>query len=181
MINVLPEQQKKELRKEYLIRLVSTYFFLFGILFFLATILLLPTYIISSSKESFLENEFLLLKKENPNLSLSELENIIFDINTKLGVLDTESKNILPTKIVSDFLSIQKQNIEINKIFYIKDDKDIKSIEINGVAKDRSSLSAFKSNLEKSGLYENVDLPISNLLGKTDISFNIKMSVKNYE
>lgn len=181
MINVLPEQQKNKLKKQYRIRLVSTYFFLFGILSILTTLLLLPTYILSKSKESFFIQELVLLEKENPNLSLNELQNIISDINNKLFLLDGVHDSMVTQDVINKFLEIPSTNIEIYKIFYTKPADNTQFIEISGIAKDRASLSAYKSSLEKSGLYKKVDLPISNFVEKTDIGFNIKLELKIYE
>lgn len=181
MINVLPEQQKKELKREYIFRLIATYFFLFGILSVLATLLLLPTYILSKSKESFLNNELVRLDEENPDLSLDELKNIISDINTKLVLLDSEENKIITQDVLSKFLLISRKNIEIHKIFYSRPEGKTQVLEVSGLAKDRSSLSQYKSALEESNLYTKVDLPISNFVEKVDINFNIKLELKSDE
>jgi len=49
---------------------------------------------------------------------------------------------------------------------------------LSGAADTRDNLLAFKDNLEKEGCFSNVDLPLSNLVDKTDVSFRIVFDVK---
>lgn len=178
MINVLPQEQKRVLKKEYFIRLLSTYFFLITILALVSTALLLPTYTLSKSKESLLENELIKFDKDNPDLSTDELEKVILDINSKLALLDSMgSESEVSHGVIDRFLKIEKKDISIDKIFYIYGEEK-STLEIVGLAKNRASLNNFKTALEDSGLYENIDLPISNFVKPNDIDFNIKFDLK---
>lgn len=50
-------------------------------------------------------------------------------------------------------------------------------IIIKGVADTRDSLLNFKNNLEESVIFSNVEIPIDNLLERTNIEFDIKAAV----
>lgn len=178
MINVLPEEQKKDLRKRYFMRLVSAYIFLFGLLAFIATFLILPSYFFSNSKEKLLNVELELFDQENPNLFIDDLQKNINDINRKLNLLSNDKiqQNVIEGS-VSDFLRIKREGILLYKIFYTTIDNGFR-IDISGIAKDRTSLNKFKTEIESSGLYTEIDLPISNFVKPTDIEFNIKLEAK---
>ncbi len=179
MINVLPEQQKKALHKEYLFRLISTYFFLIAVLTIMSTMLLLPTYLLSDSKENVLKNELEKFNKENQELATDDLQKIISDINTKLTLLDTGIiHKEVSQGVVNKFLNISHDKIYIDKIFYTSSKDDNGTLEIGGMAVNRTTLNNFKTALDKSGLYLGVDLPISNFVKATDIDFNIKLKIK---
>lgn len=145
-----------------------------------ATLLLMPTYILSNSKESFLENELSLFDKENPELPLDYLQVVISEINTNLDLLDDEEvEDEMSQNIMNKFLSIKKDKISISRIFFIDKKGDTKAtLEVSGVALDRTALNKFKTDLERSELYESVDLPISNFVKPKDINFNIKLQLK---
>ncbi len=180
MTNVLPEQQKKILKKEYQVRLMSAYFFLISVLAILASVLLFPTYMLSSSKEKFLENELNIFDKQNPELALDDLQKVISEINTNLAILD--SGNSVDTEVsrsvIDKFLNVPKEQIKVSRIFYTKINQDEQNLEISGVASSRTTLNFFKNSLEKSNLYEDVNLPVSNFVKPKDIEFNIKLKLK---
>lgn len=178
MINLLPQEEKKKLKKEYFIRLLSTYFFLIGVLAFTASALLLPTRLLSQSKEQFLKEGLQKFEEENPGVSIDELQQVIKDINAKLKILDNAgSSNEVSQNVIGKFLDIQKDNIKVYKIFYTHVKDSSSTIQIFGNAKNRTALNNFRASLEESGLYKDVELPISNFVKPTDIDFNIKLEI----
>ena len=148
MINVLPEQQKKVLKKEYLFRLISLYFLLITILAIISTILFIPTYIASDSKENILKSELDKFNKDNPELAIDDLQKIISDINTQLILLDTSIINKeVSQNIINKFLNIPHKQISISRIFYINNKDGFDILEMGGVATSRTALNNFKTAL----------------------------------
>lgn len=119
-----------------------------------------------------------LFDQENPNLFIDDLQKNITDINRKLNLLSNDKiqQNVIEGS-VSDFLRIKREGILLYKIFYTTIDNGFR-IDISGIAKDRTSLNKFKTEIESSGLYTEIDLPISNFVKPTDIEFNIKLEAK---
>jgi len=182
MLNLLPAQQKRELKKEYIFRLLSVILVVFSILSLLATALLFPNYMISKSKEAFFENELENFNKDNEDLSSENLENIIEEINQSLVLLNKNNNNNMSASDVVDIILKLKPNyIKIDQIFYTQKEGGINNIDIYGVAPDRKALNDFKTILEKSDKFSGIDLPISNFVKKTDVDFKITLNTKPYE
>ena len=59
-------------------------------------------------------------------------------------------------------------------------DRDGESILFNGNARTRDSLLKFKESLEKSQYFDNVDLPLANILQKENIAFNIQVKLSTH-
>ncbi len=51
-------------------------------------------------------------------------------------------------------------------------------LDLHGVATDRTALQSFKTVLEKTGKFTNVEVPISNFVKKTNIDFTISLYMK---
>lgn len=78
------------------------------------------------------------------------------------------------TIVWSDFLYqlslLQTNDVLFNQLSASNNDKLIK---ISGSAKTRSALLSFKSLLDESGMFDDIELPLSNILEKENIEFTI--------
>ena len=89
-----------------------------------------------------------------------------------------------------DIASIQKSQLYWSNLFLelsgaLRDGIEIGelatknyTILLSGKAQDRDLLIAYKENLEKSGCFSEINLPLSNLVSKTDIAFEIDFKIK---
>ena len=179
MINLLPKQQKKELKHEYEIRLLSVIFIMIAILGIVATALVLPSYFFSKSKETLVEKNLETFNKENPLVKVEDLNKINTDINSKIKVLDSKWSNDPDMDVTfKNFLSLTPEGISISQILFNENADKNKSFEIHGQASDREVLQNFKTILEKDEKFKNVDLPISNFVKKTKIDFTLSFSLQ---
>lgn len=97
----------------------------------------------------------------------------IEDILKNTTIIQKEHANYL--NILEDIILNIDNEISISQI---RIDGTKSEIIITGYAKTRNSLLILKNKFEESKVYSNIDLPVDNLLEKTNINFNIKMNFK---
>jgi len=175
MLELLPNTQKKALKKEYFLRL-SVIFLLFlfvaGILFF---VFLSPSYFLSTEKEKIVNIEFEKRKKSNVALDdedfWSDIKNSKEMIALLLPSTDTHSIKDLIVKIISK----KNSGIMIDGLSMSYSKNGQHQIFIRGVSKNREFLKSFSESLKAENEFTNVDLPISNFAKISDIEFNITL------
>lgn len=179
MINLLPEKEKKQLKQEYIFRLLIVSFSLVSILALVASLFLAPSYKYSVLKESITQNNLETFNAQNPQIDIENLNNEIAITNKKLSFIISKKSNISVSEdVIEKILALRTAGISFNHLSYnFIDEKNI-SINIIGVATNRTSLRSLKDALTADPLFASVDLPISNFIKPTDIDFNISLVLK---
>ncbi len=178
MYNLLPQENIKELRKEYIFHIVFVclVFLLFtGIVI---CVFLLPSYIVSNNREKAAATKEEALK----NSTAAKI-----DQSTSLALKDAAGKIQLISGISgSSVLSVIKKissynsaSIKINSMSVgpITVDKTQKSqpIQFNGIAKTRESLIAFSKTLQAEKDLSGVVLPVSSFDKDQNIDFSLSL------
>lgn len=179
VVNVLPEEEKSILKREYWKRfsIVLTTFIISII--FIAILLLLPSYFLTLTKQRIAEAKLDEFNTQNVNLTSKDLDKATEDINNKTALLSSIKA---PFSIHNDIFSIVLLNrpdgINISQILFNqrKDRKFI--IEVSGVASDRGALRSFKESIDSNIKVASTEMPISNYIEKTNLSFNISIILK---
>jgi type IV pilus assembly protein PilM len=179
IVNVLPQNEKAFLRNEYWKRFTILLLFILSFILIIATLLLLPSYLYSSSKEIIAENRLEEFNQKNKNITSNNLDSTITKINKKLDLLITfKPGNLLHDEIIGSVLDARPDGVTFTQILYgQKKDKTI-YLEIHGQAKDRVTLRNFKSIIDSNPKFASSNLPMSNFLEKTNINFTIYIVVK---
>jgi type IV pilus assembly protein PilM len=178
LINILPEEEKKLTHKEYWMRFDIVLLNMIIVAGIISTLLLFPPYFLSKSKENLVNEKLTMLNEENPELANNNIDKITKDINSKLTLL---KKNQIAyqvgDKVLNNILSIRTEGITFSQILFNKIEKSA-ILEIHGTATSRDSLRNFKTVLDNNSSFSKVDLPISNFLEKTDLTFTISITIK---
>ena len=181
VINILPYEEKKILRKEYWMRFFTIILNLVALTGITASLLLFPSYFISQSKENLVENRLEVFNSENPNLNNDNINKITEDINLRLETLSkAEPAYQINDKVLNNILSSRTNGITFSQILFNKKttEGNISVLEIYGTATNRDSLRNFKTTLDNNPNFSKVDLPISNFLEKTELNFTISITMK---
>jgi type IV pilus assembly protein PilM len=184
IINILPQREKEAFIKEYWMRFSVILLNLIALVGFFAVVLLSPLYFLSQLKENLIQTELDKFNIENPNQINNSPDKMVSDINSKLKVLSmAENKYQINETVIKNILSSYIDGITFSQILFNKQSEslpktDSLTLEIRGVAKDRDSLRNFKTVLDKNPNFLKVDLPISNFLEKSDLVFNVKITLK---
>lgn len=179
MINILPENEKVILRKEYRTRLLTVCLFMLSFLLLVVFFLLIPFYVLSDNKIQALNIQLGQYNVSNSDSSGNNLTKIITDINQNLELLNGNQKpNNFTQDILSSILASRPKGIQFFRIFYATSADGKKSIEINGKASDRAVLRTFEDALQKNKYIESTKLPVSNFTKRSDIDFSINIILK---
>lgn len=178
MFNLIPENLKKEIKKEYSLRrfiviLIFTFFVQTTFLIFI-----FPTWLISFYKEQEVTLKQDQMNQHLSNLNIASTTEQIKLINNKLSILDKklEYPRIIPH--INAILLNKTDSIYITDISYVTKDAKNSSITLQGKSKTRDTLTIFVRSLQSSGKFKSVDLPISNFTKDKDLVFSINIIIE---
>lgn len=177
MRNLLSQQDKKILNREYKLRItaVSVAFIFFTTL--IASALLAPSYIISDYRQNAMRTRSEIIKKSIASRERSASNSILNETKAKLKSLEKDAER---ASLVETFETIANRKIEgikIKGLFYErKAGEGGGEITITGRSSKREPLLRFRKDLENEEIFSSAILPISNLAPDSDIEFSIKVT-----
>lgn len=177
MINLIPKEEKKKMVKSFYYRLVIVFLFMLGICIFISCILLIPSYVVSSSKYNSAQTKLENQKNEPiPNFDPNTIL-VIKDLKNKLGLIETNENNQfdISEKVINAIIAQKTSKIKILAISYNKEPLTTK-VSLTGVAPSREVLLSFQRALEDDPNLKNVDLPVSNFIKGFDIQFSMTLT-----
>lgn len=175
MLNILALEEKKKILVEYRFRLAIVSVFAVGALVLASLILLIPSYILATTKYSNAEKEFAVLEgKYGGTGKEKDIATQIRDINTKIALLlkGSTSVQLSPLQAILEIVNIKGDAIKVSGFMY-DPAAGRERIVLNGVARDRDSLANFIEMLKKEPTFVNVTLPISSYVKSVNIDFSI--------
>jgi type IV pilus assembly protein PilM len=182
VINILPQKEKRKIVQSYWLRYLTILLNLVSLIGITASLLLFPSYSMSGIKEGIIENSLEVFNKDNPDLENTNIDEIISNINSKLEILDKSSQTYkISDKVFGEILATRTEGIKFSQILFSRkniEKKEVPMLEIYGSAENRDSLRNFKIALDKNTNFLKVDLPVSNFLEKSDLTFIISITLK---
>lgn len=187
-MNLLPEEEKKNIRHEYLFRFFTVVSYFLSLSFLLGAFAVFPYFLSARTELDRTSEKTEALNVLNVNVSTTT-EKIVADFSRfsdriKLLIPVTDSQNLAPIGVLTNILAVKPEGVQITSFSYIGG-AEVGGIKIVvlGVASNRDSLLLFKKELSATGDFSLVDLPVSNFSEKTDIEFTLTLTleVKNNE
>lgn len=173
--NLLPSQEKKSLQFEegrrtvLLFSVIATGIFLVGLVF------LVPSYIPVIIQRNNLEEQLLLEEQASVQLKIGETIQRVRSIKGELGSVRTSlSEYDRASKILGQFLDTAGPGIVIGVLTVKKEG----GVSITGHAGRRRDLLGFEKILRDSNLFQEISLPLSNIIRETDVPFFIQANLK---
>lgn len=187
MIDLLPTSEKIAIRKEYHLRVLTVCFATLSLVLLVLVASFLPTYLYTLSRYEAFLTESESDETQSRISQMKEMETTVGDTNKKIEALKGGAATMRVKDVVFEILESKSHGLVVTAISYDfggnvskKGKEDIinpATININGKASDRATLLAFKDALSQKKEFGTIDLPISNLVKDTDISFSINLSV----
>lgn len=177
MINLIPNEEKKKITKDFYLRVITIIFIMLGAVMLIASILLLPAYFIFSANKNSANPESELLIDETSSLPSEDPILIAKDLKNKLSIIENTQKNkfIFSQKIINEIILQKTPGIKITEISYQNDNKIGRTVSVSGSAKSREILLSFRRALENDPTFSKVDLPISNFVKGSNIKFFLNL------
>lgn len=176
MFNLLPQAEKKALRREYRIRLAVVSLWLLFAVCAISSVLLLPSFLLSSEKEKAARQRFEALSRSIERQSVADLDAVLQKTKSRLTLLSGEAPKLFLYELLTLIVSAKTNQISLTNFYLIGPVEGKREIAIAGVSKDRSALTSFIKALERTGPFEKVEAPISNFAKDTDIDFEVRAS-----
>jgi Tfp pilus assembly protein PilN len=175
---VAAEAEKKALRTLYWKKFTSTIFSFIALGAIVAVFLVLPSYFFSVSKSNIAGERLEAFNKANPEIATEDLNKSINEINSKLNLISSKSsQGVVSDTILKDLVLALPKGVTLYQIVY-NELTTGKTIEIHGRADDRATLRNFKTSLDSNPHIASSELPISDFLAKSNISFKISITMK---
>jgi len=179
MLNVLPQQQKNILRKEYSMRRMAAILGLIVCALLISLVLLTPSYFSFHIRSGQARTE---LEQTKQALD-TDLQSDAFtaDLNEAIRHV-ADLRPLVEPHSAYNLVRIFESKPSSIKIFEISfrgaTDERSAEISVRGKATDRESLKAFGRSLEGRVEFESVDLPVSNFVKESDIDFLMSVKIK---
>ncbi len=177
MFNLLPENLKQKIKSEYKIRLLIAILIFVVFLEFTFLALLAPSWLSSYyRKKEMLVNEDAKIVAQLAS-STSSIISTIQLTNNRLRTLDNSFQYPSVAPALNVILSKKTNSIHINQLsFTLNNDKNkTASIALSGISATREALVSFSKNLQNSGVFKSVDLPVSSLTKDSNLEFSINI------
>jgi Tfp pilus assembly protein PilN len=177
MINLIPNQEKKEMTKGFRYRLAVLFLAMAGVSLVFAFMAVLPSYFLSSAKKRIVYSKLDIQKNEPVPLLEEQTVATIKDLNHKLDIVEKAEKNkfSISLKVINSIVLKKMPSIKITTFTYENVAVTGKKISIQGTAPSREVLLSFRQALEDSTSFKQVDLPISNFVKGSNIEFYLSL------
>lgn len=177
MINLIPNEEKKIMIRGFYLRLAIVCLLALGLIMFIASATLFPSYFLSSVKRNLITQK-LEIEKKGPTEESGK--KTILDISMadkKLFLLEKAEKNqfLVSERVIKEIILKKIPSIKITEISFDKNNVNDLRVNIRGTALSREKLLIFRRALEEDILFKNVDLPISNFVKGFNIQFYLSL------
>lgn len=177
MLHFLLQNNRKQIIIEYILRvLIFLLFFAFAASIVL-TAFFLPSVFFADYKYNTVNNQ-----TQSANLiDANKYENSA-SLLKKINVLTTalsygKSTSTLDTNLIDKIISLKNANIYISSISILSDESaHVENVSLSGISGDRDDLTLFYNDLKSDGSFQNVVLPVSNLIEDANAPFTITFS-----
>lgn len=173
-LDLLPTQRKIELkkRKRFFLILKQEVFFLFPIFIFFVILLNIFFVLKIQKNETDLLNSQQQSQKQYQQLNFYEEK--FAKMNDQIGLVSKiQTKHIYWSRIFDIIDEMANENVYFSDI----STKDF-HLYFAGRAKTREDLMSLKNKFENQGCFENINVPLSNLVNKENADFQMDLSVK---
>jgi len=172
-LNIIPAELKQEIKHIKILQLFKRLgFLLVSFILVYAAVFVASSQVLKRYAKDVFANQASIGK--NSTEYIDKVKNINEQINSVAKI----QENYIPfSDFLLDIFKKINQGVKLNQLTI---DQETGNFTLSGTADSRDSLLKLKTDLESSGLFSELDLPINNLLKKDDINFTISAKLKNY-
>lgn len=168
MLKLLLKEENKEIKKDYLRRVITIVLFGLSGVLVLFLISLIPAYFLLKVDQKVLNQELSVAQNTELNADRNRLKEKLANLQQTLNVIDTpDSDN---SYFIQKITERQPRDINILSLNF-EEQQDKSVIIVQGTANSRNSLSTFVKSLELVAEFESINLPFSSFAREVDIPF----------
>jgi hypothetical protein len=174
MRNLLTPTIKRQLRREYLLRVAVIGLIFFSVAVLLGIIAFMPSYLLSMSERRAVVSQAAVIEESLASREIQELSNDLHRSRTELELIaGLETGGVISDRLIA-LVESGSLGISLSSFSYTRGEGE-STLIISGEADTRSDLLAFEGILDENPDYTSVILPVSNLVSERNISFSITL------
>jgi Tfp pilus assembly protein PilN len=186
MINLLPTNEKQKFRTEYHLLVASVCLPALSAVLLIAILSFLPTFFLSTTKHQSLFAESQSKEAITKQSQEQEMKKLVSDANAKISLLKQATTTRSAQDLFHKIFESRPSGVYITNFSYNNNSKDSSAkrvsgasivISVQGKADDRADLLSFVDVLNKTKSFSSVELPISNLVSGTNLSYSLNIVV----
>ncbi|MCB9810661.1 MAG: hypothetical protein H6779_02425 [Candidatus Nomurabacteria bacterium] len=175
MINLIPPTAKKQITKEYWVRVISVWLFAVSVAGLLVAISLLPVYVLVTSQVGTYASS---AKEVAAKVADYDLSASALTMAKRQSALLVELQQLEQfSSLMAAIDDLQGSMIIINDYEFLRAGMAVESVEVKGIADTREALVEFRDNLSALPEVKDVKLPISDLAKDKDIGFTLSVNL----
>jgi cytochrome bd-type quinol oxidase subunit 2 len=171
MINLIPPEALKEVKKEYWIRVFSVWAVLVGFAFLIIAILHVPVYHLLGTQKDSYQDAYTTANEQTSEFKIAE--DSIKNANAVATLLTKKNEQTPFSYVIATIDSLVPNGVVIASYSLTRKDGGLSTIAISGVATGRSTLTSFKNAIENDPLFKVASIPLSDLTKDKDIPFTL--------
>ncbi len=175
MINLIPPEGHKAVKREYALRVGAALGFLFSGVMILLGVALIPTYILIEAQIATSESE--VARETGETEALSNAKNEIRSVKTVLAQLKATPQSVLMSSAIEEIQKNAPANVVFKNFSISAVEGVVTTLLVQGVAPTRESLAKLRDALVASDLFENAEVPISDLARETNLPFTLTVTL----
>lgn len=177
MLDLLPQQEKEKIKKEYLLRRWSLFFVFLGILGFISLIFLAPAYAVVYLEKQHLEEGLWKTRSSTDELVDSKIFEKTSTASKDLDLLIPHTNDIFVVDIIKIVLDNKPDELSVTSFAIQKDPYNKKfSASISGKSATRTVLLDFSERLRNKDRITKVDIPLASFTQEKDLEFSMKLN-----
>lgn len=171
MTTLLPQKNRKQLKKQYVISLISNSLTYLFFIVLIALVLETTVHYVISFEKNVLEKESNISSRKEEK----ELMEIFREKNNEIKKyknLFSENNNLNKTPVIDFVFDIVPEGVLLESVS-VEEGEELIFVGVTGLADSREILVGFTSLLEENESVSDVDLPASSFTKTSDIPFSI--------
>lgn len=173
--NVLPEEVKKLLKKEYRLRFFSVLIISISSVVIFMSVVMFSLLVLVFSENKNILGELESIKDSSLENGGAEILSELKFTKEKIAVLKQGDEKNQPSELIEKILSSKPSGARIDSIVYEQKD-GAKSFLVSGRGDDRASIISFQDALEETSPFKKVDLPVGIFARNTNIPYTLTIT-----
>lgn len=175
MANVLTDNSKKHVAREYQLRLATVALVLLFVLMAVASLLLAPSVVLLYTQQNNLQAQVSSVRN-NQDQSKTESQRTIERTNALLGTTLADGTERYST-VVKRLVENKPSNVSLRSIT-LERQEAATAVNVSGISATRDSLLAYERSLQSNALFSSVELPVSNLAQRQNVEFSLRFQAQ---
>jgi hypothetical protein len=178
MINLISPTQKERTNREYFMRLAVLALLFMFFLVLIASVFLVPSYLVANVNAKSAQDQLEMMKSHR-DPEMEKISASIQSINKNLSVFTSSLDAVsVPEDILKPIIDARGTGVTFAQMLYEKKEKIGWSVTLHGSALSREEMLTFVRNLEASGKYEKINVPIGDLIKGQNVEFDLVLIKK---